>query len=200
MVVCVIGGGLILKHSSLICLQSIRSKSQDHTETLLQIVLAAAQPLALGKANIALTLALEKQRFDSQASLVSKKLPTHLFESTVKNLCGLSISVYDSRLLFIHQTAREFLIILNRNTSGKGDSTSQRHMARCHKSAWNTYRISMCGRSDPKIEGRIPTGEISMLKEVDVAMLYRLPLLGIIKTILSPQSFYIPRVLARFFM
>lgn len=39
-----------------------------------------------------------------------------------------------------------------------------------------------------------------MLKEVDVAMLYRLPLLGIIKTILSPQSFYIPRVLARFFM
>ena len=55
-------------------------------------------------------------------------------------------------------------------------------------------------RSDPKIEGRIPTGEISMLKEVDVAMLYRLPLLGIIKTILSPQSFYIPRVLARFFM
>ena len=97
-----------------------RSKNQDHTETLLQIVLAAARPLTLDEANIALTLALEKQRFDSHASLVSKMWPTNLFESTVKNLCGLFISVYESKLSFIHQTAREFLIHPQREHKWQG--------------------------------------------------------------------------------
>ena len=97
-----------------------RSKNQDHTATLLQIILAAARPLTLDEANIALTLALEKQRFDSHASLVSKMWPRHLFESTVKNLCGLFISVYESKLSFIHQTAREFLIHPQRERKWQG--------------------------------------------------------------------------------
>ncbi|KAM3077061.1 hypothetical protein ACMFMF_004976 [Clarireedia jacksonii] len=38
-----------------------RSKNEKHTEILLQIILAAAQPLTLDEANIALTLALQKE-------------------------------------------------------------------------------------------------------------------------------------------
>lgn len=46
-----------------------RSTSQSLTEILLQIVLSAAQPLTLDEANIALTLALQKQRFPSHTAL-----------------------------------------------------------------------------------------------------------------------------------
>jgi hypothetical protein len=92
--------------------ENILSRSQDETQTkiLLCIVLAAAQPLTVDEANVALTLALQKEQFVSHAVLESELWPRDNFSSIVKNLCGLFISVYDSRLSFIHQTAREFLI------------------------------------------------------------------------------------------
>ncbi len=86
-----------------------RSVSRYRTEILLRIVLAAAQPLTLDEANAALTLALQKSRFPSNAKLKADMWPTDNFRSVVTNLCGLFISVHGSRLSFIHQTAREFL-------------------------------------------------------------------------------------------
>ncbi|OCL07139.1 hypothetical protein AOQ84DRAFT_320378, partial [Glonium stellatum] len=100
-----------------------RSKNLPQTEILLQIVLAAAQPLTLDEANIALTLALQDQRFATHAALESKlwpREPRESFKIIVKNLCGLFISVYDSKLSFIHQTAREFLIHSQPQGSWKG--------------------------------------------------------------------------------
>ena len=35
--------------------------------------------------------------------------PGETFKGTVKNLCGLFVSIHESRLSFIYQTAREFL-------------------------------------------------------------------------------------------
>ncbi|KAF7179589.1 hypothetical protein CNMCM7691_008637 [Aspergillus felis] len=105
-----------------------RSKNQIHTETLLQIVLAATRPLTLDEANAALTLALQKQPFISYTDLESNLWPKNVFESTVKNLCGLFISVYDSKLSFIHQTAMEFLIHPER----KGEWQGRLNMSKSH--------------------------------------------------------------------
>jgi hypothetical protein len=82
--------------------ENILSRSQDETQTkiLLCIVLAAAQPLTVDEANVALTLALQKEQFVSHALLESELWPRDNFSSIVKNLCGLFISVYDSRLSF----------------------------------------------------------------------------------------------------
>jgi hypothetical protein len=97
-----------------------RSKNQTQTE-ILQIVLAAARPLTLDEVNIALTLALQKQQSASHAVLQSLLWPRDNFASVVKNLCGLFINIYDSKLSFIHQTAREFLTYPKRQgIYGKG--------------------------------------------------------------------------------
>ncbi|KAL4733603.1 hypothetical protein BDV11DRAFT_175537 [Aspergillus similis] len=94
-----------------------RSKNEIQTETLLQVVLAAARPLTLDEANIAMTLAVQQEHSISHAALESMLWPSQRFKSIVRNLCGLFLSVYDLKLSFIHETAREFLI--HRKRSGK---------------------------------------------------------------------------------
>jgi ankyrin repeat protein len=97
-----------------------RSSNRPAADILLQIVLAAARPLTLDEANVALTLALQGNHFTSCAELDSELWPTNNFQSIVKNFCGLFISVNDSKLSFIHQTAREFLIHHERQGTWKG--------------------------------------------------------------------------------
>ncbi|KAF7516675.1 hypothetical protein PCG10_002003 [Penicillium crustosum] len=94
-----------------------RSKNELHTKTLLEIVLAATRPLSLDEANIALTMALGKDGFESHDDLEADLWAPEDFKSVVKNLCGLFINVFDSKLFFIHLTAREFLT--DRLPSGK---------------------------------------------------------------------------------
>jgi ankyrin repeat domain-containing protein 50 len=91
--------------------ENILSRSEDkmRTRILLQLVLAARRPLTLDEANYALTLALQEQKLASHAALDDQKWPREKFRSVVTNYCGLFISVYDSKISFIHQTAREFL-------------------------------------------------------------------------------------------
>lgn len=87
-----------------------RSKESEKTTALLQIVLAATRPLSLDEANVALTLALEREWYTSYAEFEEDKWhDPDSFKIAVKNLCGLLISVYDSRLFLLHQTVREFL-------------------------------------------------------------------------------------------
>lgn len=74
---------------------------------ILQIVLAAARPLTLEEANYALTMADCSPETHSELEADRWKGD---FKTTVKNLCGLVISVYDGKLFFIHSTAREFLV------------------------------------------------------------------------------------------
>lgn len=103
--------------------ENILSRSQDEkqTEILLQIILAAARPLTLDEANVALTLALQDERFASRAALDSELWPRdNKFGSIIKNLCGLFVNVYDSKLYFIHQTAREFLTHSERRGTWEG--------------------------------------------------------------------------------
>ncbi|KOS36602.1 hypothetical protein ACN38_g12637, partial [Penicillium nordicum] len=105
-----------------------RSKNQLQTKTLLEIVLVAERPLSLDEANIALTMALEKDGFDSLDDLEAELWPQCDFKSVVKNLCGLFINVYDSKLFFIHLTAREFLTKPPQSGKWKGQlSMTQSH-------------------------------------------------------------------------
>ncbi|KAJ6036165.1 hypothetical protein N7540_000444 [Penicillium herquei] len=107
-----------------------RSDDQIKTEMLLQIVLAAVRPLTLDETNEALTLALHLERKDiiSYSDLKPQLWPKRVFESTVKNLCGLFLSVYDSKLSFIHQTAREFLI----DPTNQGKWQGRLNMSKSH--------------------------------------------------------------------
>jgi hypothetical protein len=93
-----------------------RSKCQEETEHLLEIIIVAARPLTLDEANVALTLALAEESLTSHAALENDLWLKNSFESVVKGLSGLFISVHDSKLFFIHQTASEFLI----DPSGRG--------------------------------------------------------------------------------
>lgn len=102
-----------------------RSEDQLRTQTLLEIVLAAKRPLTLDEANVALTIAMGNGRCDSYSALESKMWPRESFKNTVKDLCGPFITVYEDKLFFIHQTAREFLIHQERkgNWQGRVDLT-----------------------------------------------------------------------------
>jgi ankyrin repeat domain-containing protein 50 len=105
-----------------------RSTNQSRAEILLQIVLAAVQPLTLDEANVALTLALQEEQFASHVAVESELWPSDNFQSVVNSLRGLFISVYNSKLSFIHQTAREFLIHYKRQGTWKG----RLNMSRAH--------------------------------------------------------------------
>ncbi|UKZ46399.1 hypothetical protein TrVGV298_000600 [Trichoderma virens] len=97
-----------------------KSKRQDYTEALLQILLAATRPLTLDEANFALTVATKEQGFDSHAALENDLWPSNKFKDDVKNLCGLFVTVHDGKLSFIHQTAREFLTHAKQGGNWKG--------------------------------------------------------------------------------
>lgn len=105
--------------------EKILSQSQNDrkVEALLHIVLAATRPLTLVEANIALALAVEEGGFSTYAALEEKLWPQGSFKATVQNLCGLFISIHDSKLFFIHLTAREFLVSHDHPGKWKGRLT-----------------------------------------------------------------------------
>ena len=87
--------------------EAILEKSEDKNlaRKLLHIVVAAVRPLTLKEMNVA--LAIE----DGNKSYKTLGIePESWFPTKVQKLCGLFVSVIDSRLYLIHQTAKEFLM------------------------------------------------------------------------------------------
>ena len=72
-----------------------RSRCQEETQHLLEIILAAARPLTLDEANVALTLALAEEDFTSHSALENDLWPKNNFESIVA-----SSSVYTIQSCF----------------------------------------------------------------------------------------------------
>ena len=99
--------------------EEILSRSSDEVtaRVLLQLIVAATRPLSLQEVNIALTLATQEASCTSLKALNQDLWPQKHFESIVRNMCGLFVSIYDGKLSLIHQTAREFLV---RNTELPG--------------------------------------------------------------------------------
>jgi hypothetical protein len=95
--------------------EAILEKSSDKTlaRKLLCIVLAAVRPLTLREMNIA--LAIENHHRQSQDLDLEDEAR---FEATVRDLCGLFVSVVDKKVYLIHQTAKEFLLVKTEMCSG----------------------------------------------------------------------------------
>lgn len=69
------------------------------------VLTATTHPLTIQEMNVALNVTLEAQ---SITDLDLEVEPN--FKSRLRTLCGLFVSVYDNRVYFFHQTAREFLL------------------------------------------------------------------------------------------
>ena len=82
-----------------------KSKDQIRARKLLHIIVAATRPLTLKEMNVALAIEDYHRCYDN---LDLEKEAT--FGSTIRNLCGLFVTVVDQKGYLIHQTAKEFLI------------------------------------------------------------------------------------------
>ena len=85
----------------------ILSKSRDEHKVrkTLAIILAAVRPLTLEEMNIAVNIE------SSSSSVEDLDLEEERdFRQTLRNWCGLFVSIYRGKVHFLHQTAREFLL------------------------------------------------------------------------------------------
>ena len=82
-----------------------KSPNRERARRLLHIVLAAARPLTLEEINVAMVM---NERYQFHRDLDIWR--ADVCEDKIKNICGLFLSVVDSRVYLIHQTAREFLV------------------------------------------------------------------------------------------
>ena len=86
-----------------------RSPEKETAKILLNIIVAATRPFTLMEANAALTIATQRPKSTSVEGL--DLWPEEDFGSTVKNMCGLLLTINDGRLSLLHQTARDFLMM-----------------------------------------------------------------------------------------
>ena len=87
--------------------QKILEQSLDPltTKKILQIVLAAIRPLTVAEMRIALAINGEHKSINDM-----DLEPEATFSDILRKLCGLFVTIIDSRVYLIHQTAREFLL------------------------------------------------------------------------------------------
>ena len=82
-----------------------KSPDRNMARKLLHIVLAAKRPLSLEEINVAMVID-HLHEYYNDLEMWSPADSADI----VKNICGLFISVVDSKVYLIHQTAREFLL------------------------------------------------------------------------------------------
>jgi ankyrin repeat protein len=94
--------------------KAILSKSKDpvRTRKLLHIIVAATNPLTLAEMNIALAIE-DHHKLYEDLDLESNSR----FEHTLRNICGLFVSIVDQRVYLLHQTAKEFLVAKSQEIS-----------------------------------------------------------------------------------
>ncbi|KPM37856.1 hypothetical protein AK830_g8704 [Neonectria ditissima] len=87
--------------------EKILSKSRDREKArkLLHIVVAAERPLTVREMAVALAI---NENHRAYAEL--RVEPETRFRSTVRELCGLFVTIIDSKIYMLHQTAKEFLV------------------------------------------------------------------------------------------
>ena len=83
-----------------------RSHDSKKAMRLLHIVVAAARPLSLNEMALALAIRQNHRTYDD---LELELEPETRFRVTVRELCGLFVTIIDSKIYLLHQTAKEFL-------------------------------------------------------------------------------------------
>ncbi|KAL9078756.1 MAG: hypothetical protein Q9157_002326, partial [Trypethelium eluteriae] len=83
---------------------------KTEAKRVLEIVVAVGRPLTLGEIDVALEIGWSQ---DSPRSYTELDLENENRSKWIRKACGLFVSIIDSRVFLIHQTAREFLIRQN---------------------------------------------------------------------------------------
>ena len=84
-----------------------RSVDPELARKILQIVIAAKRALTVSEMNVALALALQGKCSSYDAL---DRPSDQEFKSSVKQICGLFVSIVGQKVYLLHQTAREFLL------------------------------------------------------------------------------------------
>jgi len=109
---------------------TILSKSSDPelAVLILHIVTATARPLTLGEMRLALILQGSRQHDGPDPGSYSGPDPDResAFGEEVRDICGLFVTVINSRIYLLHQTAREFLVQNPEKTLPPDDGESLR--------------------------------------------------------------------------
>lgn len=82
-----------------------RSTDAAKARRVLHMILAAVEPLTQEQLRFAIALDQSQQSVDD-VDLIAKAG----FETAIKSLCGLFITISDGRVYLVHQTARDFLL------------------------------------------------------------------------------------------
>jgi ankyrin repeat protein len=82
-----------------------RSRDFEKAKRLLHIVVASTRPLSLKEIALALSV---KENHQSYSDLELE--PEDRFRNTIRDLCGLFVTIIDSKIYLLHQTAKEFLV------------------------------------------------------------------------------------------
>ncbi|EMR87690.1 putative ankyrin repeat-containing protein [Botrytis cinerea BcDW1] len=88
-----------------------RSKKPGDAKRLLHIIVGATRPLSLREVGVALYITDETRNHEELEIQEDEQLTI-----TIRNLCGLFVSIIDKKVFLIHQTAKEYLV-LNSNIS-----------------------------------------------------------------------------------
>ena len=82
-----------------------KSRDSEKAKRILHIVVAAARPLTLREMALALTVR-ENHRSYNDLDLKSQDW----FHENIRDICGLFVTIIESRIYLLHQTAKEFLV------------------------------------------------------------------------------------------
>lgn len=97
-----------------------KSPDKDGAKKLLHIVVAAQRPLTLEEMNIAMNVKDGSRSYDDL-----DLEPDENFSTTIRDYCGLFVSIVDSKIYLIHQTAKEFLVKKSDAAKSSTDVQSQ---------------------------------------------------------------------------
>ncbi|KAK4096347.1 hypothetical protein N658DRAFT_519264 [Parathielavia hyrcaniae] len=118
-----------VKEAYLGFLSRVRESQQEDVRRLFQIVVAAARPLTLREVNIALNI-----RDLPNGSMHGLGLQGEAcFRTWILDACKYFLDVYNGRVYFIHQTAKDFLLTgLEENVQAKPRWLGDFTMQTCH--------------------------------------------------------------------
>ena len=96
-----------------------KCNKKEHARRVLHIILAAHRPLTLSEMDVALEIQVDSKSYEDLELEGDENRKIQ-----IRTLCGLFVSIVDSRIYLIHQTAKEFLI---RRNAEELESSGWRH-------------------------------------------------------------------------
>lgn len=112
-----------------------KSCNFDKARKILHIIVAAARPLTLREMSLVLVLQESHRSYDD-LELEFNLGAEDRFREKVREVCGFFVTIIDSRLYLLHQTAKEFLV--QNDTANSSESVHMdlkwKHLLRPHES------------------------------------------------------------------